>query len=75
MQIRVNLMGGLKKQSPEGNALALADGASINDALAAMGLSASQVQIVMHQGRPQPNRDTALGDGDEITVVPPVGGG
>ena len=75
MQIRVNLMGGLKKQSPEGNMLAVTEGASINDALAALGLSATQVQIVMHKGRPQPNRETTLADGDEITVVPPVGGG
>jgi sulfur carrier protein ThiS len=75
MQIRVQLMGGLKSKSPAGNRLELTDGATINDALSLLGLEATQVQIVMHNNRPQPNRATAVRDGDELTVVPPVGGG
>jgi sulfur carrier protein ThiS len=75
MQIRIQLMGGLKSKSPAGNRLELADGATISDALRQLGLEAAQVQIVMHNSRPQPNRATAVRDGDELTVVPPVGGG
>jgi sulfur carrier protein ThiS len=75
MQIRVQLMGGLKGKSPAGNRLEVTEGTSINDVLGQLGVEPHQVQIVMHNSKPQPNRATAVRDGDELTVVPPVGGG
>ena len=37
MQIRVNLMGGLKAQSPENNSIDLPDGSTIDDLQSAIG--------------------------------------
>ncbi|HUG94337.1 MAG TPA: MoaD/ThiS family protein [Planctomycetaceae bacterium] len=75
MQVRVKLMGSLKANSPADGALELAPSATIEDALAQLGLHGSSVQIVMLNGKPQPDRTRSLADGDELTVLPPVGGG
>lgn len=75
MNVKLNLMGALKAKSPEGGRLEVAQGASIDDVLAALDIEPAQVQIVMVNGRPQPDRQTAVDDGDELTVVAPVGGG
>ena len=75
MQLKLNLMGALKAKSPPENRLDIADAASIDDVLAALEIAADQVQIVMVNGKPQPDRSTALAHGDELTVVAPVGGG
>lgn len=75
MQIRVKLMGALKRKAPPEDVLELSEGASIDDALAALEIEAPQVQIVMVNGKPRPDRSSQLNHGDEITVVAPVGGG
>ena len=75
MQVRVNLMGALKAKAPEGNMLELPEGATINDVLQCLDISAPQIQIAMVNNRPRPNRDHALSPDDELTLVPPVGGG
>ena len=75
MQIRVNMMGGLKPMTPDGGRLDAEDGATIEQVLEQLGVEAKQVQIVMHNGKPQANRLTTLAADDEITVLPPVGGG
>ena len=68
-------MGALKTKTPQGGRLELNDGASINDVLNTLEISASHVQIVMVNGKPQPNRDTPLTAEDELTILAPVGGG
>jgi len=68
-------MGALKAKTPQGGTLELIDGASINDVLNTLEIPASHVQIVMVNGKPQPNRDIPLTTDDELTILAPVGGG
>jgi sulfur carrier protein ThiS len=75
MELRVQLLGALKSQTPPDQRLQLPDGATIDEALTALGINAPQIQIVMLNGRPQPDRTRVLNSGDEMTVLPPVGGG
>ncbi|MFQ5732638.1 MAG: MoaD/ThiS family protein [Planctomycetaceae bacterium] len=75
MQLKLNLMGALKTKSPPDNRLETADAACINDVLAALEIADHQVQVVIVNGKPQPDRQRPLADGDELTVVAPVGGG
>ena len=75
MILKLKLMGALKTKTPQGGRLELNDGASINDVLNTLEISASHVQIVMVNGKPQPNRDTPLTAEDELTILAPVGGG
>jgi sulfur carrier protein ThiS len=75
MFLKLKLMGALKAKTPQGGTLELNDGASINDVLQTLEIPASHVQIVMVNGKPQPNRDTLLTSEDELTILAPVGGG
>jgi sulfur carrier protein ThiS len=75
MQIRIKLMGVLKNRTPQGGVLELSEGATIADALAAMELSATPGTVYTVGGNLE--RDTArvMSAGEELTVLPPVGGG
>ena len=75
MIVKVKLMGALREKSPEGNQLELSDGASINDVLGRLEITAPQVQIVLVNGKPQPDRSVAVEEGQELTILAPVGGG
>ena len=75
MELRVKLMGALKAKTPAGERLSVDDAATVEQVLQALGIAATQVQIVMVNGRPQGNRALPLSPDDELTVVPPVGGG
>lgn len=75
MQIKTTLMGGLRAQAPPDNILELADGGTILDALAALDIEPTAIQVVMHNGKPQRDHSVELSDEDEITVLPPVAGG
>ncbi len=75
MRIKLTLMGALKGKSPPDHQLELSDGASISDVLDALGIEPQRVQIVMRNNKPAPDRGVPLEDGDELTIVPPVGGG
>ena len=75
MELRVKLMGALKAKAPPGDRLSLADGTTIAGVLRALDIPDTHVQIVMVGGRPQPNRESVVHDGDELTILPPVGGG
>lgn len=75
MIVKLKLMGALKAKTPQAGTLELNDGASINDVLQALDIPASHVQIVMVNGKPQPNRDIPLTSEDELTILAPVGGG
>ena len=75
MQIRVKLMGVLKARTPEGGAFDVADGATIEDALHALGLAPQAAHAVTVNGRLERDRRRMLAHGDELTIVPPVGGG
>jgi sulfur carrier protein ThiS len=75
MRIRVKLMGVLKPRTPEGGALEIADGATIEHALHALGLVPQTAHAVTVNGRLERDRRRALAPDDELTIVPPVGGG
>jgi len=75
MQVRVNLMGGLKVHSPGGGVLELPDQATVHSALEALGLDTAALQVVMINGKPQPDRGHELKADDELTMIPPVSGG
>jgi sulfur carrier protein ThiS len=75
MRIRLKLMGVLKSRTPEGGALEVADGATIEDALHALGLAPQAAHAVTVNGQVERDRRRALAPDDELTIIPPVGGG
>ncbi len=75
ISVRITLMGGLKDKAPPEDRLQLAEGSSIHDALRELGIQPAETQIVMRNGKPQMNRDLPLADGDQLTVLPLIGGG
>jgi sulfur carrier protein ThiS len=75
MQIRVKLMGTLKARTPPGGALEVADGATIDDVLRALGIASPALRVFTVNGQFERDRNRVLAADDELTAVPPVGGG
>jgi len=75
VQVRLKLMGMLKDKVPAGNTLELSDGASIRDALVALDIPVDSVQVFQVNGGLERDKSRVLVDNDELTVLPPVGGG
>jgi sulfur carrier protein ThiS len=75
MQIRLKLMGVLKAKTPAGGAIEVADGATIDHVLRALDIVAPTVRVFTVNGVFERDRGRALAPGDELTVIPPVGGG
>jgi sulfur carrier protein ThiS len=75
MRIRLKLMGTLKAKTPEGGALELADGATIADVLRALDIPQQSRSVLTVNGRFERDRARVLAANDELTVIPPVGGG
>ena len=75
MQIKLKLMGMLRDKLPEGSVLELDDSATIGDALAALDIDADRVQVFTVNGSLERDKQRTLSDGDELSVIPPVGGG
>ncbi len=75
MQIQLKLMGVLKGKMPEGGQLELPDGGTVEDALRALDIAVESVQVFTVNGSLERNRELVLADGDELSVIPPVGGG
>jgi sulfur carrier protein ThiS len=75
MQIRLKLMGMLKARTPAGGVLEVAEGATIEDVLRALGVAAPTIRVFTVNGEFERDRGRTLGPDDELTVIPPVGGG
>ena len=75
MQIRVKLMGMLKARTPAGGVLEIADGATIDDVLRALAVAPQATLVLTVNGQFERNRSRVLAPNDELTVIPPVGGG
>jgi thiamine biosynthesis protein ThiS len=75
MQIRVQLMGTLKEKSPPQGGLEVPDGTTVAQLLERLQIDPRSVQVCTLNGRLVRDRNTPLHDGDELTVLPPVGGG
>ena len=75
MRIRVKLMGMLKDKMPPNGELELPASATIDDALAKLEIAAETVQVCTLNGLLERERTRALQPDDELSVIPPVGGG
>ncbi len=75
MRIRLKLMGMLKSRTPEGGALEVADGATIEDVLRALAIAPQTTRVFTVNGQFERDCGRALAPNDELTVIPPVGGG
>ena len=74
MDVEIRLFESLKKHRPEGAKVRLAAGSRVNDLLDALGISMDDVGILIinqSDGR----FDQPLRNGDEVTLIPPIGGG
>lgn len=75
MKIAVRLQGELARQiSADRIELDLCDGSTIAQVVAALGLRPGQVWLAMVDGI-LVEADRPLQPGDELTLIPPVGGG
>lgn len=77
MRVRVQFFGEMRRHLPPGRedvALELADGASVADALARVGVQPDEERIVGLNGALAQDT-TPLRDGDELSLYHPMGGG
>jgi molybdopterin converting factor small subunit len=75
MQIRLKLMGTLKARAPAAGVLEVSDGAAIEDVLRVLEIAPQAVQVVAVNGQLERNRGRVLASGDELSIIPAVGGG
>jgi molybdopterin converting factor small subunit len=80
MRIRIKVMGALQSKLPSGSKgntaqLDLETGATVATALERLGLSTSQVHLVMVNGEMDHDKNRKLNERDEVTLFPPVAGG
>ena len=75
MEVRVKLMGMLRDRSPAGGVVQLPEGATVTDLLQQLEIPAREVMLVTVNGQHQRDHTVRLSPGDEVTVLPPVGGG
>ena len=75
MQVRLKLMGTLKAKTPAGGTLEVADGATIDDVLRALGIAPQAIRVFTVNGQFERNRSRVLAANDELSAIPPVGGG
>ena len=75
MQIRLKLMGMLKAMTPPGATIEVADGATIDDVLRALKITSQTIRVFTVNGQFERNRSRVLAANDELSAIPPVGGG
>ena len=75
IQVHVKLMGMLKEKTPDGGMLELADGATVAAALERLQIPPQSVQLVTLNGQLVRDPNRPLTADDELTILPPVGGG
>lgn len=77
MGVKVKLVGFLKKYAPQGESLDLedADGRTVAEVAADLGIPPASVSITLVNGHYVKPRSYVLQEGDELTLLPPIGGG
>jgi len=76
MEVTVRLFAMLRERAGATTVtLELADGARVNDALAALDGLADGLPLVMAVNREYADADAVLSPGDELALIPPVSGG
>jgi len=68
-------MGMLKEKMPEDGKLDVADEATISDVLSVLEIPADSVQVFTVNGSLERDKSRVLAVDDELSVLPPVGGG
>ena len=75
MQVQLKLMGTLKEKTPPDNTLELPEGATIDEVLKLLGISFESVAVCTVNGQLVRDRSRPLAHGDDLSILPPVGGG
>ncbi len=75
MHVRLKLMGMLKAKTPASGAIEVTDGATIDDVLRALEIAPQSIRVFTVNGEFERDRSRVLAPNDELTAVPPVGGG
>lgn len=75
MQIHLKLMGMLKAKTPASGAIEVTDGATIDDVLRALEIAPQSIRVFTVNGEFERDRSRVLAPNDELTAIPPVGGG
>lgn len=75
MRISLKLMGMLRQHAPENGELELPEHATIEDVIKTLKLQSEAIQVFSVNGAIERDRQRQLNDADELTILPPVGGG
>ncbi len=77
MGVKVKLVGSLRKYAPQGGSIDLddADGRTVAEMMADLGIVPASVSVVLVNGHYVKPRSYVLQEGDEVTLLPPIGGG
>jgi molybdopterin synthase catalytic subunit/molybdopterin converting factor small subunit len=76
VHVVVKLFAGLRERAGHGEQrLELADGASVGDVWPRLGLGEEPDGLLYAVNKVYAERSAALGDGDEVALIPPVSGG
>lgn len=75
MEIQVKLMGVLKDRTPSGGLLDVPPDATVADVLRQLDIEQEAVALCTINGQLVREPTRSLGPGDELTILPPVGGG
>lgn len=75
MMIHVKLMGMLKPKTPPAGVLELPDGTTIEQVLELLQIPSQAVNVFTVNGSLERDKERSLASGDELTLLPPVGGG
>ena len=76
MQVRIRLFAGLRERAGTGaRTLDLTDGATLGDVWPALGLGDEPSGLLYAVNKRYAELATALADGDEVALIPPVSGG
>jgi len=75
MEIRLKLMGMLKDRTPPGGEFTIAQDATIEAVLQALEIEVDSVHVFTVNGQLIRDKQHVLKANDELTILPPVGGG
>lgn len=75
IRVRAQLMGVLREKTPADGYVVLPPGARVRDALLQLSVDPATIHVVMVNGTMQRDLSHPLEDGDQLTVLAPVGGG
>ena len=74
MQIEIKCFATLSDFTPEGNTLAVDDGATIQQVIDTLGITVEDVKIMFINGKHE-SLESVLKEGDRLGLFPAVGGG